>query len=179
MRFHRSVRTIATLASVGMLAAAGLASPAHAGAKKISCSPFSPGMEAAADAPVTAITSSATKKKPVVIELEHPATLPLAPENQYFNIQIKNPSAKLNILHEFGSDSDIDLYLYDATGTEVASSGAFNPAPVPGVTDADGNGGTGFESISGLKAGQCQGFSIESAPYLTPGTTATLKIWLG
>ena len=183
MTLNRSTRAIAVLASAGMLVGAFAAGPAEAGKKKkkkpATCAAFTPGLEEAAEAPVTQVTAAATEEKPVVIELEHPASTPVTAENLYFNVQVNNPASGLYILHEFGSDSDIDLYLYDAGGEEVASSGAFNPAPIPGVTDADGNGGMGFESIPGFAAGQCEGFTIESHPYLTPGTPATLKLWLG
>ena len=37
----------------------------------------------------------------------------------------------------------------------------------------------GFESISGFKTAQCTGYTVRSNAYLTPGTPATLKIWLG
>src|SRR5688500_17199738 len=148
-----SVR-IARLAAAGVafaLVAGVMAAPA-AGAKgkALKCGAFASGVEEAAEAELVKVTPKATEAKPVTIEYEHAASLsPVSTEHIYYNVQVYGPSSGLYILQEFDDHSDIDLYLYDGAGEEVASSGAFNPAPIPGVTDAGGNGGTGFESING------------------------------
>ena len=174
-----SKNVAALTAAVALIGAAFVAGPAQAAKKGVKCSPYSSAVEGAAEVPVTKITPAATEAKPVTITLEHPMSGPVAPDLQFANIQVFGPSGSINIREEFAGHSDIDLYLFDAAGEEVASSGAFNPAPIPGVTDADGNGGMGFESIPGFAVSQCAGFTIESSAYLTPGTEATITIWFG
>lgn len=175
----RSWRVAVTGAVVALVLGTLVVPTAQAG-KKLKCGQFSPGVEEAADAEVVKVTPKATEAKPVVIEYEHgPSLYAVSQENLFFNIQAYGPPSGLYILQEFDNQSDIDLYLYDAAGEEVASSGAFNPAPIPGVTDAGGNGGSGFESINGYPTGTCEGFTIESSAYATFGTPVTLKIWFG
>lgn len=177
-----SVRTLVAAVATCALVAGVLAAPA-AGAKKgraLKCGPFASGVEEAAEAELVKVTPKATEEKPVTIEYEHGASLyPASTEHLYYNVQIYGPSRGLYILQEFDNHSDIDLYLFDAAGEEVASSGAFNPAPIPGVTDAGGNGGIGYESINGYPVATCDGLTIESSAYATMGTPASLKIWLG
>ena len=179
MNVARSMRVVALGAVAALVLSATVVPTAHAG-KKLKCGQFSSGVEDAAEAELVKITPKATEEKPVVIEYEHgPALYPASTESLYFNIQSFGPSSGLYILQEFDNHSDIDLYLYDGAGEEVASSGAFNPLPIPGVTDAGGNGGTGYESINGYPVSTCEGFTIESLAYATFGTPATLKIWFG
>lgn len=176
------VRIVALMASAALIAGAFATAPALAGKKKgkaLKCGQFTAGVEDAASAPVLQVTPSHTEAAPLVVEFEHGAAMPLTAEHIYHNVQVVGPASGLYIREEFDSYSDIDLYLYDAAGEEVASSGAFNQAPVPGVFDADGNGGMGYESINGLATATCAGYTIESASYLTFGTPVTLKIWLG
>ena len=170
-------RVVLLTAAVALVGAALVAGPAQA--KAVKCSYFSPAVEDAAKAPVVKVTPKATEAKPITIKLQHPMSGPVAPDLQFANIQVFGPSGSLNIREEFAAHSDIDLYLFDAGGEEVASSGAFNPAPIPGVTDAGGNGGSGYESIPGFAVSQCAGFTIESSAYLTPGTEAVITVWLG
>lgn len=174
---ERSVRVGAALASLALLAAA-FASPAAA--KKVKCGAFASSMEGAADAPLVKVTPKHTEEKPLTVEVEHgPALYPVATEDKYVNLQVVAPNTALYIREEFPPNQDIDLYLYDSAGEEAASSGAFNPAPVPGVLDAGGNGGATWESINGFAVPSCSPWTINSHAYMTPGTTATLKIWLG
>ena len=177
----RIARLVAACAAVTLVAAVFVAPAAVAKkGKGIKCAPFTSSVEEAAGAEVLKITPKATEAKPVSIEYEHAASLyPASSEHLYYNVQVYGPSGGLYILQEFDNYSDIDLYLLDGAGEEVASSGAFNPAPVPGVTDAGGNGGTGYESINGHPVATCDGFTIDSSAYATMGTPATLKIWLG
>lgn len=167
---------------VGAVGAEGLAGPGKKGKKKRPCPAFAPGVEDAQEAETLKVTRKATEKKPLAIEFEHgPAAPEVATESLYFNLQVQ-PKAKQTGLYlrlEFDDQSDVDLYLYDESGEEAAVSGAFNPAPIPGATDAGGNGGPGFESIPGHAAARCEGFSVESRAYLTQGTPAVLKAWLG
>jgi hypothetical protein len=176
-------RSVAVAASIALVFAAFWAGPAEAAKRKrVKCPAFTAGYEDAAEAELVKVTDKATEKKPVVVEYEHAAALsPVADEYLYYNVQLysRAKATGLYILQEFNEDSDIDLYLYDSAGEEVASSGAFNPLPIPGVTDSGGNGGVGYESISGFAAARCAGFSIESHAFMTPGTPVTLKLWLG
>lgn len=176
----RAIKTLSVLASVGLLAGAFVAGPAEAGKKKkLVCDAFTPGVEDAAEAEVVKITPKATEENPVVIEFEHAGSIPVAADHQYFNVQVysSTPSAGLWIKDEFSDRHDIDLYLYNSAGEEVALSGGFNTAPE--AHDSDGNATTNSEQIPGFPAPQCEGFTIESVGYLTPGTDATLSIWLG
>ena len=200
----RSVRTFAVLASAGLIMGAFAAGPADAAKKKkkpFACAPATPaapasdhaGAAEAPTAPVTAITEAATEEKPVVVEYEHGSALyvfgttqPIQEDNAYFNVQVvsKKPDQGLYILQEWGTDvTDIDLYLYDNAGTQVAYSGAFNAAPentpLSDFSGPNGTGGHGFESISGFPATPCNVHTIESVAYMTQGEPVTLKMWLG
>lgn len=178
----RIARLVAVCAVVTLVAGIFVA-PAAVAKKKskgVKCGAFTPGVEEAAEAELIKVTPKATEEKPVVVEYEHAASLyPVSSEHLYYNVQVYGPSSGLYILQEFDNYSDIDLYLMDAAGEEAASSGAFNPAPIPGATDAGGNGGSGFESINGHPVATCDGFTIDSSAYATMGTPVTLKIWLG
>ena len=74
--------------------------------------------------------------------------------------------------------SDMDLYLYDKYGSQAGSSGEYNQAPGTGILGS-GNGGWGYEEISGLGVADCSGYTVESRAFTTPGDNMTLKIWLG
>jgi hypothetical protein len=180
---RKAMRAVALVATAALVAGAFFAVPAEAAKKKkkaIKCSAFTPGVEDAGEAKLLKVTSKNTEKKPAVVEFEHgPALSPVQTEDFYVNIQVAAPAQGLYIHEEFADRHDIDLYLFDAAGEEVASSGAFNPAPVPGVTDAGGNGGTNYESIPGFAVDQCAGFTINSHAYATYGTPATIHVWLG
>lgn len=184
MRSQRTMKTLSVLASAGLLVGAFAAGPADAAKKKkkkLVCDAFTPGVEDAAEAEVVKITPKATEEEPVVIEFEHGASIPeVAPDHQYFNIQVysSTPTAGLWIKDEFSERHDIDLYLFDAAGEEVARSAGFNTLPESGA-DSDGNATTNSEQIPGYPAGQCEGYTIESRGYGTPGTDTTLSIWLG
>ena len=176
-----SARLVAVAACIGLLAAIFVAPAAVAKKKKgLKCGQVTSGVEDAAEAELIKVTPKATEEAPVVVEFEHAASLyPVSTEHIYYNVQAFGPPSGLYILQEFDNQSDIDLYLYDAAGEEVASSGAFNPVPIPGVTDAGGNGGSGFESIPGHPVATCEGFTVESSSYATMGTPVTLSLWLG
>lgn len=199
----RSIRTLAVLASTGLIVGAFAAGPADAAKKKKkkpvpACAEFAPppvtsggttGSDAI-EAEVSQVTTAHTAEAPLVIEFEHGAALwdaathaPVQEDTKYFGIQLPPgvPQSGLFVRLDWPtpSPSDVDLYLYDDTGTEVANSGAFNFAPVPGVLDAGGNGGMGFESIPGLAVDQCSGYVVESQAFLTAGEPMTLSVWLG
>jgi hypothetical protein len=199
----RSVRTFAVLAAVSMIVGAFAVGPAEAQKKKKkkpapTCPAFTPpevqsggttGAEAA-KAEVVQLTTAHTAEAPLVIEFTHGPALwdaathsPIQEDTKYFAVQLPHglPESGVHAWLEWGSPSpsDIDLYMYDEGGNAVANSGAFNTAPVPGVLDASGNGGNGFESIPGFPAVGCNGFVFESQAFLTPGEDTTLTLWLG
>lgn len=197
----RSVRTMAVLASTGLILGAFVAAPADAAKKKkkpFSCAPatatppakgHSSNAEEAAEAKVVNVTAAATEEAPLVVEYEHGSAAhdpllgrPIKEDTVYHAFQVvsKTPGAGLYLKMEWpGAESDIDMYMTDSSGTEVARSGAFNPVPIPGVFDAGGNGGQGYESIPGFPADPCSPYTIESKAFLTPGEDMTLSVWLG
>lgn len=191
MGSQRTIKTVTMLASLSLLVGAYAAAPAEAAKKKrFSCAPatatppaegHSSNAEEAAEAQVVNLTAAATEEKPLVIEYEHgPAFSEIGMEDtKYFAFQVvsKTLGAGVYVLQEWpGRESDIDLYMSDESGAEVASSGAFNPIPVP---PPGSTGGPGYESISGYPAEPCSPYTIESKAYLTPGEEMTLKLWLG
>lgn len=189
----RSIRTLALVATAGLLVGAFAAGPAEAKKKKkkpFTCAPFTSGVEAAAETPVVLVTEAATEEKPVVVELEHPASLvqehealPDTQDEQYVNIQVVSKASQgLYIKEEFNSRHDIDLYLYNSVAEEVDSSGGFNPAPVtvgPLDLSSGGRAGENYESIVGFPADSCGGYTAESVAFATSGTPIKFSIWLG
>lgn len=202
----RSIRTLAVLASAGLIVGAFAAGPADAAKKKKkkpvpACAEFAPPPVAsggttgsqAIEAEVAQLTTAHTEEAPLIIEFEHGPAFwdtathsPVQEDTKYFGIQLPPgiPQSGLYARIDWAtpSPSDIDLYLYDDTGTEVEHSGALNVAPVPNpVLDLSdrGNGGMGYESISGLPVDQCNGFVVESQAFLTPGEAMTLTLYLG
>lgn len=203
----RSIRTLAVLASAGLIVGAFAAGPADAAKKKkkkkkpAACATFTPpevasggttGADAAA-AEVVQVTPAHTAEAPLVIEFEHGAAFwdtathsPVQEDTKYFALQLPPgiPETGLYTRIDWASPSpsDIDLYLYDDTGTEVEHSGALNvaPVPAPGLDLSDrGNGGMGYESISGFPSPQCAGYVVESQAFATPGEAMTLTVYLG
>ncbi len=197
MSVSRSFRGIAVIASAAMVLGAFVAAPAEAKKKK-SCPAFQAvepvsdsGQTAEAlEAEVVKVTDKATADKPIVIEYEHGPALwedltqtPIVEDTAFFNFQVQSkkpaPGLHLEMTWETPSESEMDMYLYDATGTRIAASNAFNAAPVPGVFDAGGNGGTGFETIPGNPAVDCAGYTVESRALITTGQMMTLTVYLG
>lgn len=191
MRSTSSLRPLTVVLCLALVAGAFAVTPAQAGKKKkkFSCAPataaaptegHSGNAEEAAEAEVVNITAAHTEEAPLLIEYEHgPALDPVAEDTLYFAFQVvsKTPGAGVYVLQEWpGSMSDMDLYMYDSAGTEVAYSGSFNPSGLP---DSGGNGGQGFESIPGFPADPCSPYTLESKAYATMGEPMTLKIWLG
>jgi hypothetical protein len=194
-----------SLALTTALVAGAFALPAAEAAKKkkkkFNCAPTTAtapqsghaGAETAPESEVVRVTEAATAEAPVVIEYEHGPAMyifgtaePIQEDNAYFNFQVvsKKPGQGLYLLQEWGTAiSDLDLYLYDETGTQVALSGAFNAAPentpAADFSGPNGTGGTGYESISGYPTLPCVPYTVESVAYATQGEPVTLKVWLG
>ena len=202
----RSIRTLAVLASAGMIVGAFAAGPADAAKKKkkgLTCATYAPAAPAsnapaAADAPkeaVLKVTPAHTEEAPLTVEVEQgqglwiyePDTeeiikqVPVVDDSKFWNLQVypSTPSTGLYVRTEWDSSApdDLDQYIYNAAGEEIGGSGAFNAAPVPPISST--TGGPGFEQTSGLPVGQCEGVTVESRTYMTTGQTVTLKVWLG
>lgn len=80
--------------------------------------------------------------------------------------------------------TDVDLYVYDATGDMVGWSEASNEA----AEDAVGNvvfyqsdtGGPGFENVDGLGVRRCDSLTVETQNSRVVGSTPVrLAVWLG
>ena len=203
----KTKRALATLAGASLVVGAFVAGPAEAAKKKkpkpLKCAKYTPaepqtassnGAEAL-EAKTVKLTDKMTAEKPLTIEYAHgpafwfpfvdPADAPpLQQDTKYFNFQVysKKPVG-IYVRAEWAtpSPSDIDIYMYDKTGTEVEHSGAFNVAEVSAPLDLTdrGRGGPGFESIPGAPVAKCAGYTIESRAFDTAGEDMTLKVWLG
>lgn len=189
----RSIRTLAVLASAGLIVGAFAAGPADAAKKKKKkppvCAPLAV-HEKAAEAELVKVTDAATAEAPVEVEvstgpglgLGRPGgSLPFGElvSEAFVNVQVDSalPSAGLYATIEFTEAWDYDLYLDDATGTEVAhSAGFFNQSSTAG---AAGESKIGSENIYGLETADCGGYSVDIAGATTPGETVMLKLWLG
>lgn len=195
------IRSVAVLASAGLLMGAIVGgTPAEAAKRR--CKKFKPGTpitdsstDGVKSAKVKKITDKYTAKKPLTIKFSHgPAAWLLAdPEDptagqraivedtKWFNFQVdsKKRFVGLYVRQEWPtpSASDLDLYMYDRSGSQVGSSGEFNA--VPGTGLGTGEGGMGFEQISGYGAVDCTGYTVESRAFTTHGENVTLTVWLG
>ncbi len=173
--------TFSGVALVALIVLGAIATPADGKPKP--CRLFTPGVEEARDAPIAQLTDAATVETPLTIEIDHPASLPVAAEGHaYFNLQVYSRRAHpgIYVREHFDNQSDIDLYLYDNSGKEVDASTAFNllPVNIGPIGDPD-SGAVGYESIDGFRVGRCDQYTLESRSMITQGTVGTLKIWLG
>ncbi|HVF53442.1 MAG TPA: hypothetical protein VNC78_07500 [Actinomycetota bacterium] len=175
------------IAATALLLVSAIAAPPSIAQRKgpPPCQLFEPGVDAAAGAPIAQLNDAATVSSPLIIEFEHGPGLPaVAEEKLYFNVQLYSAKAHpgIYIRLEFDNQSDVNLTLYDNAGKEVTASRALNYAPI-GVGPVDGtdgdSGSFGYESITGFRAGRCDQYTLESSAFLTMGTPATLKMWLG
>ena len=194
------IRSIGVTAVVALIAGA-IVSGTPAQAKK-KCGRFKPGTpitdsQNAADAKkakVQKVTDKHTAKKPLTIKFTHgPAfwfiTDPVDADGQraavedtkYFNVQInsKKKFVGLYVRQEWTPVpvSDMDLYIYDKSGSQVGGSGDWNQ--VQGTPINTGTGGPGYEQVSGMGVTRCAGYTLESRAFTTPGDNMTLKVWLG
>ena len=196
MTASRTRKALTVLLAAGLVSGALVAGPAVAKKPK-KCPAFKPfepdspsGETAEAlEAKVIKITDAATADKPIIMEYSHGPALwegatqkPIVEDTVFFNIQIHSAMAApaLNVSQEWAArPGDIDLYLYDGTGT-VAASVTQNtfPMPVPPVS-SENHGIWGRESIPGLATFHCAGYTIESRAYWTAGEDMTLTMWLG
>ena len=198
------IRSAAVIASAGLITGALVGGMAPAQAAKKKCKKFKPAKVFASDsqsqadaskAKVKKVTDKFTAKKPLTIEYSHgpaawlladpedPTTgqRPVVEDTKWFNFQVdsKKKFVGLYLRQEWASTSpsDMDLYLYDRTGGQAGTSGEFNATPGLGL--GTGDGGMGYEQISGLGVTDCAGYTAESRAFSTAGEAMTLKVWLG
>lgn len=188
----RKLFRIAAVGSSAIVLAGTLAAPAAA---RKPCGKFKPSEPSSAsgqtsealEAKVVKVTDKATENKPITIEFHQDPGVwtldgsePVVDNSTFFNFQVvsKKGVALLNLRAEwrYPTTSDLDYYVFDRSGTEIASSTAFNP--VPAVNPS--TGGEGFEFIENMPAPRCDGFTLESRPWFSPtGEDVTLTVWLG
>ena len=195
-------RNIAVVASIAVLTGALVGGTSAQAAKK--CGKFKPGTpasdsesrDAAKAEKVQKITDKNTASKPLTIEYAHgPAAWlisdpsgetpqgqrPIVEDTKWFNIQVdsKKKFVGLYVRQEWTPQpiSDMDLYLWDKTGSLAGTSGDWNQ--LQGTPLNSGTGGPGWEEISGLGVTDCSGYTIESRAFTTPSDNMTLKVWLG
>ena len=199
----RRISTLGRIGGIVMAAAligaGSLAGPAQAAKKCGAYKPAEPQSDSLSrtDAPkakVVKITEKFTADKPYLVEFDHgPAhwliTDPsgsgpqgqasVVEDTKWFNIQVdsKAKSALVNVRLQWleGPQSDIDLYIWDRYGIEVARSADFNQ--VDG-TPLNSTGGWGFEQVSDLAVADCTGLTIESRAFWTVGEAMQLTVWL-
>jgi len=192
----RSVRTLAVLASAGLILGAFVAGPADAAKKKKKkpvCATYTP-TEWGAGQPINIVTDKHTAEAPLVIEVETHEGLGFtsadAPEDDptnpvshaFLNVQA-DPAAATTGLYgmiEFNPVWDYDFLFRGDDGAALAYSAG--GAPYVGPFDGTGHGGQahpGTEQIDGLTSGDCTGYLVDIVSATTPGDTVTLKLWLG
>ena len=187
----RPVRSLAVLASAGMVVGAFVAGPAEAAKKKKApvCAAYEPGEEGA-EAETTIVTDAATAEAPVEIKIAahegigvggHPAT-ETAMGHAYHNLQIDSalPSALLHVRLEMPAYEDYDLFINNPDGETAAQAAGFNPIPaVYNDTSMGGHTEEGAEVIDGLQSLDCQGYTAHVSTATGLGGELTMKVWLG
>jgi hypothetical protein len=151
--------------------------------KPKACAPYATTQEGAADAELTRITAAATEEKPIEVTLEAPDGTPAATQHVFQNAQVvSNPGTNgLYVRLEFPDHADLDLYLRDAAGEQVARAAGFNPAPEGELNDtaAGGHSETGAEQIDGFAVTKCAGYTVDVESFAFEGGEVLLKFWLG
>ena len=201
MRNGRIVRTLAVLASAGLILGAFVAAPADAKKKKKpkACAEYVPG-ETGAEAETTVVTDAATAEKPVEVTLDTGEGLGLSSadgpdgdyghtNHAYTNVQVDSAGdAGLYVRVEFPEAFDYDIFLRSADGTALAYAAGFNQGMTPAGDpsglglDGTGHGGhseMGAEMVDGWIAADCEGFTLDVVSAITPGGEVTVKYWLG
>lgn len=191
MKRTMAILTGSSILLMALLAGTGQAAKACKPFKPVAPSSPSTDPSGAVDAEVVKVSEKMTEAKPLVIEFDHApaladAVLPqmIAEDPKFFNFQVatKKAVALLTFRTEWAapSPSDIDAFVYNSSGAELASSVAFNPFGGTPVGDAFGmdDDGNGFEQIADIGLPRCAGVTFESRPSTSPGETMTLKVWV-
>ena len=188
----RSVRTLAVLASAGLIVGAFVAGPAEAAKKKKKpsvCAAYVPG-EQGAEAPTQIVTDAATAEAPVEIKVTAHEGIGVGGEeatetligHAFQNIQVDsaNPTTALNVRLEMPRHEDYDLYINNPDGETAARAAGFNPIPaVYNDTEMGGHTEEGAEVIDALATNDCQGYTADIATASGLGGELIMKVWLG
>lgn len=190
----RSIRSVAVLASAGLLVGAFAVAPADAAKrkkKKPACAAFTP-PETVGEAEVVKLTDAATAEAPLEIAVStgpglgigrDPSGLGEHVSHGYVPVQVDSAASGAGIYGrvDFTPLYDYDLYLDDAAGTELMASGGFGVVDDSELGgDADNSEtGAGFEAIYGITTEDCGGYVFDIVGATTPGEEVTLQLWLG
>ena len=196
----RSIRTLAVLASAGLIVGAFVATPAQAGKRKKkpvvpACEPYSP-TEYNPDGEINLLTDAHTAEAPLVLEVAAPAGVGSssntevgaddpshgAPGHSFVNVQVDSAATETGVYAtlEYTFPFDYDLWIRGDDGVAAAGSAGFAPGvPLLDGTGYGGHTGEGTETIEGLITPDCTGYLVDIVSATTPGETVTLKLWLG
>ncbi len=192
-------RLIGTAAVAALIAGALVSAPAQAAKRCGKYKPAEPISDSgttseAPAAKVIKITDKYTEAKPLVIDYEHGPAFwfiqdpvdaegqrPAVEDTVWFNLQVdtKSKFSGISIRQQWAETpvSDMDLYLYDKSGGSIGQSADFNQ--VSGTPINSNTGGPGYEQVLGLGVTDCQGITVESRAFTTPGESMQLIIWVG
>ena len=186
MRNGRMIRSLAVMASAGLVLGAFFAVPAEAKKKK-GCATYVPG-EAGSGSSITKVTNKNTADAPAAVEVDLAAGIGAGrdPEGEgmfvshaYPNVQVDSTGSSdlLNVRISWDVPAeDYDVYLDTADGTELANSAGFGPY----TSGSDyASSGVGTETIVGYPVADCDGFTVDVVGATTPGGTVTVEYWLG
>ncbi|HJR45010.1 MAG TPA: hypothetical protein VJ927_05345 [Actinomycetota bacterium] len=191
----RSIRSLAVLASAGLLVGAFTAAPADAAKRKKkkppACAAFVP-PETVGEAEVVKLTDAATEEAPVEVAASlgpgvgagrDPGGEGAHVSHAFVPVQVDSAVSGAGIYGrvEFTEIFDYDLYLDDAAGTNLMASGGFGPIDDSQLGGDANNSetGLGFEAIYGITTEDCGGYVFDIVGATTPGGDVTLKLWLG
>lgn len=204
MKSSRTIRTLAVIATAGLVMGAFAATPAEArkkkkGKKPTACGTFTPG-EQGTDKPMIKITDAATEAAPVeqAVTLGPEFTEGLAgevpggpqPPTDAFNIQVDSaaPEAGVYVLFEFPERRDYDLALWHTDGSYAARAHGFNPllgiheeidAEAGNLTGHGGESTPASEKVVGIRTSDCGGWTVSTHNYFGEGGDFVVKVWLG
>lgn len=150
----------------------------------------------AREARLIRVTQDATFEDPKVVRYRHGASASIAQDiavqaqvnnndSKFFRVQAipSHPHMTLHAQIEWrgGPPDDFDMYLFNEFGRLLRVSQSMNQLPdkpwnpLNWATGSDG--GLGFESVGVHGVLPCEGFVVESDPYLTSGQDMRLKLW--
>ena len=204
MQARKSIKVAGVVTSAALVLGSFVAGPADAGKRK-RCKKFKPAVpisdaETRKQAPSSKlfkVKDKHTAKKPLVIKYSHgPAAWfitdpvdaegqrPIIEDTKWYRLLVdsKKRNVGLYVRQQWSNTpvSDMDVYLYDKFGSQVAVGGDFNQVDgVEGNPLDSGTGGPGYEQISGMGAEDCSGYVVESRAFTSPGEDMQLKVWLG
>lgn len=187
---HRRTRSIkgslCALAGIGLVL--GLAPPAYTEGTPCSKKPSRGG---SSQPKVLTVTDKHTEEQPLEIRYDQPAAAlfleaPAPLGDGWVQTPIKIASATrypdLHVRAEWPTPSvtDLDLFLLDRWGGQIASSESWNLQPLDDLYGTDPNtGGPGYEYLKAIPAEGCGRYTVGTGAWHTPGEKVTLRLWLG